>query len=76
MLRGAEEAKRRLKEAMEQEIDRYFEDLKEGSKDLSCDINGFEKKMIENHKRTMGLLNSATSEVLGGVAATVNKKMH
>lgn len=74
MLKNVEETKRRLKEAMEQEIDRYFEDLEEGSKDLDCDINGFEKKMEENHKRTMELLNSATSEVLEDVAAVVDKK--
>ena len=64
----------RVKAEMSQEIERYYGELSQGCDDLSCDINGFERMMVNYRKRTEEILLKATSEALSSVEEEVEGK--
>jgi len=70
-----QEQKERTIAAMTEEIERYYEELSQGSEDPACDINGFEKMMVAHQKRTDEIFLKAVCDAVSSVEAEVIKKM-
>jgi hypothetical protein len=66
-MKDLKEQKQETKVSVEREIDRYYEEFEKASADLTCDIGGFEKIIMEHKRRLDEILRDAAGKALSVV---------